>query len=137
MLGTLFREMGDAFADAGVDSRNADAADFARALSTGLNNGVDAITALGGAKEGDNTLIDSLAPAAKEAANLVKEAGANTIAEVLKQLHTPAVEGAKSTRGMQAKKGRASYLGESAADVPDPGAIAITWLFGEAAVDEF
>ncbi|WP_296145495.1 dihydroxyacetone kinase family protein [uncultured Corynebacterium sp.] len=137
VLGTLFREMGDAFADAGVDSRNADAADFARALSTGLNNGVDAITALGGAKEGDNTLIDSLAPAAKEAANLVKEAGANTIAEVLKQLHTPAVEGAKSTRGMQAKKGRASYLGESAADVPDPGAIAITWLFGEAAVDEF
>ncbi|WP_273413754.1 dihydroxyacetone kinase subunit DhaK, partial [Corynebacterium appendicis] len=137
VLGTFFRELGDAFAEAEVDSRNADAADFARALSAGLKNGVDAITELGGAKEGDNTLIDSLAPAAKEAAKLADGSAAGSIREVLEQIHAPAVEGAKSTRGMQAKKGRASYLGESAADVPDPGAIAITWLFGESAVDEF
>lgn len=137
VLGTFFRELGDAFAEAEVDSRNADAADFARTLSAGLKNGVDAITELGGAKEGDNTLIDSLAPAAKEAAKLADGSAAGSIREVLEQIHAPAVEGAKSTRGMQAKKGRASYLGESAADVPDPGAIAITWLFGESAVDEF
>ena len=56
---------------------------------------------------------------------------------MLELVFGPAVEGAKSTRGMQAKKGRASYLGESAKDVPDPGAIAVTWLFGDAAVDEF
>lgn len=137
VLGTLFREMGDAFTEAGVDSREADTADFLKALSSGLDNGVQAITDLGGAKEGDNTLIDALAPAAKEAKKLVDGTVPGSISEALEQIHGPAVEGAKSTRGMQAKKGRASYLGESAADVPDPGAIAITWLFGEAAVDDF
>ncbi|MDN8593571.1 MULTISPECIES: dihydroxyacetone kinase family protein [unclassified Corynebacterium] len=137
VLGTLFREMADAFTDARVDSRGADTADFTEALAAGLNNGVQAITDLGGAKEGDNTLIDALAPAAKEAKQLADGSAPASIDEVLEKIHTPAVEGAKSTRGMQAKKGRASYLGESAADVPDPGAISITWLFGEASVDEF
>lgn len=137
VLGTLFREMGDAFADAEVDSREADTAAFISALSAGLDNGVNAITDLGGAKEGDNTLIDALAPAAKEAKKIADGSAPDSIDAALEQIHGPAVEGAKSTRGMQAKKGRASYLGESAADVPDPGAIAITWLFGEAAVDDF
>ncbi len=137
VLGTLFREMADAFTDAGVDSRGADTADFTAALAAGLNNAVRAITDLGGAKEGDNTLIDALAPAAKEAKRLADGSAPASIDEVLEKIHTPAVKGAKSTRGMQAKKGRASYLGESAADVPDPGAISITWLFGEASVDEF
>ena len=137
VLGTFFREMGDAFAEAEVDSREADTADFLKALSAGLNNGVEAITDLGGAKEGDNTVIDALVPAAKEAKKLADGKVPGSIAEALEQIHDPAVEGAKSTRGMQAKKGRASYLGESAADVPDPGAIAITWLFGEASVDDF
>ena len=132
VLGTLFRQMADAFEDAGVDSRDADGAAFAGALAEGLQRGVDAITELGGAKEGDNTLVDALAPAARAA----KDAS-GSVDEVLAHVFAPAVEGAKATRGMQAKKGRASYLGESAKDVPDPGAIAVTWLFGEAGVDEF
>ena len=110
----------------------ADTADFTAALAAGLNNGVQAITDLGGAKEGDNTLVDALAPAARSAKD-----SRGSVQEVLELVFGPAVEGAKSTRGMQAKKGRASYLGESAKDVPDPGAIAVTWLFGDAAVDEF
>ena len=77
-------------------------------------------------------LVDALAPAARAA----KDAS-GSVDEVLAQVFAPAVEGAKATRGMQAKKGRASYLGESAKHVPDPGAIAVTWLFGEAGVDEF
>ena len=93
-----------------------------------------AITELGGAKEGDNTLIDALVPAAKATESLD---GAATVEDVLEHVFAAAVEGAKSTRGMQAKKGRASYLGESAKDVPDPGAIAVTWLFGAADVREF
>ena len=132
VLGTFFREMADAFEAAGVDSRAADGDDFAAALAEGLQRGVDAITELGGAKEGDNTLVDALAPAARAAKD-----SRGSVQEVLELVFGPAVEGAKSTRGMQAKKGRASYLGESAKDVPDPGAIAVTWLFGDAAVDEF
>lgn len=130
VLGTFFRQMADAFE--GVDSRDADGSAFAKALAEGLERGVDAITQLGGAKEGDNTLVDALAPAARAAKN-----ASGSVDEVLAQVFAPAVEGAKATRGMQATKGRASYLGESAKHVPDPGAIAVTWLFGEAGVDEF
>ena len=130
VLGTFFRQMADAFE--GVDSREADGAAFAEALAKGLERGVDAITELGGAKEGDNTLVDALAPAARAAKDAT-----GSVDEVLAHVFAPAVEGAKATRGMQATKGRASYLGESAKHVPDPGAIAVTWLFGEASVDEF
>ena len=130
VLGTFFRQMADAFA--GVDSREADGDAFAKALTEGLQSGVDAITQLGGAKEGDNTLVDALAPAARAASDAT-----GSVDEVLAHVFAPAVEGAKATRGMQAKKGRASYLGESAKEVPDPGAIAVTWLFGEAGVGEF
>ena len=130
VLGTFFRQMADAFE--GVDSRDADGSAFAKALAEGLERGVDAITQLGGAKEGDNTLVDALAPAARAATDAT-----GSVDEVLAQVFAPAVEGAKATRGMQATKGRASYLGESAKHVPDPGAIAVTWLFGEAGVDEF
>lgn len=130
VLGTFFREMADAFE--GVDSREGDGEAFAKALAEGMQRGVEAITALGGAKEGDNTLIDALAPAAQAAQD-----ASGSVDEVLEHVFGPAVEGAKSTRGMQATKGRASYLGESAKDVPDPGAIAVTWLFGDAAVEEF
>lgn len=130
VLGTFFHQMADAFA--GVDSREANGDAFAKALTEGLQSGVDAITQLGGAKEGDNTLVDALAPAARAAKDAT-----GSVDEVLAQVFAPAVEGAKATRGMQATKGRASYLGESAKHVPDPGAIAVTWLFGEAGVDEF
>ncbi|MCG7296932.1 dihydroxyacetone kinase family protein [Corynebacterium afermentans] len=130
VLGTFFRQMADAFA--GVDSRDADGSAFAEALAEGLERGVDAITQLGGAKEGDNTLVDALTPAARAAKDAT-----GSVDEVLAHVFAPAVEGAKATRGMQATKGRASYLGESAKHVPDPGAIAVTWLFGEAGVDEF
>ena len=130
VLGTFFRQMADAFE--GVDSREANGDAFAKALAGGLQSGVDAITQLGGAKEGDNTLVDALAPAARAAKDAT-----GSVDEVLAQVFAPAVEGAKATRGMQATKGRASYLGDSAKHVPDPGAIAVTWLFGEAGVDEF
>lgn len=134
VLGTFFREMADVFERANVDSRDADGQAFGTALAEGLQSGVNAITELGGAKEGDNTLIDALVPAAKATESLD---GAATVEDVLEHVFAAAVEGAKSTRGMQAKKGRASYLGESAKDVPDPGAIAVTWLFGAADVREF
>ncbi|UIZ91610.1 dihydroxyacetone kinase subunit DhaK [Corynebacterium sp. CNCTC7651] len=136
VLGTFFREMGEVFAEAEVDSRTADASEFAATLSKALSTGVDAVTELGGAKEGDNTVVDALAPAAR-AAEEVADGSPESVEAVLEQVFDPAVEGAKSTRGMQAKKGRASYIGESASEVPDPGAIAVTWLFGEAGVDEF
>lgn len=133
VLGTFFRVMGEVFESKEVDSRDADSSAFRDALEEALRNGVDAITELGGAKEGDNTVVDALAPAARAAA----EASGDGVEDVLKAIFEPAVEGAKSTRGMQAKKGRASYIGDAANEVPDPGAIAVTWLFGEIPVSDF
>ncbi|WP_342318679.1 DAK2 domain-containing protein [Corynebacterium mayonis] len=44
----------------------------------------------------------------------------------------------RSTRALAAKKARASYLGDSTRDVPDPGAIVVTGLLGgEDKVDDF
>lgn len=136
VLGSLFRELAGAFDAAGVDSRTTGPEPFARALADGLQLGLDAITELGGAKEGDNTLVDALAPASR-AAQEIAGTGAASTAEVLQHVFDAAVTGAKATRGMQATKGRASYLGETAKEVPDPGAISVTWLFGGAAVADF
>lgn len=137
VLGSLFREMAAAFDTAGVDSRVAATGQYAAALANGLQLGLDAITELGGAKEGDNTLVDALAPATRAAREVADEGGAQSTEDVLERVFDAAVAGAKATRGMRAKKGRASYLGETAKDVPDPGAIAVAWLFGDADVAEF
>ena len=137
VLGSLFREMADAFNAAGVDSRTAKPETFASALAEGLRLGLDAITELGGANEGDNTLVDALAPAARAAQEVASTGAASSTEEALRHVFDAAVAGAKATRGMQATKGRASYLGESAKEVPDPGAISISWLFGGAAVADF
>ena len=43
-----------------------------------------------------------------------------------------AIAGARSTSEITATKGRASYLGERARGVIDPGALVVAWLFGDA-----
>ncbi|GAB3939442.1 dihydroxyacetone kinase family protein [Corynebacterium tapiri] len=101
VLGTLFDELSR------EDSR-----------SVGLRNAVEAITELGGARVGDNTLIDALAPAA------------DTQSNDLDVLYEAAAQGARSTRDLVASKGRASYVGEASQGVIDPGAIVVAWLFG-------
>lgn len=123
VLGTLFRELGNAM----QQSNNP-----VVGLATGLRAGLDAITDLGGAKEGDNTLVDALAPAVRAATKVVdaNHTGAVTFAELLKACHDAAVQGALATRDMVAAKGRASYLGDASRGVVDPGAVLVSWIFG-------
>ncbi|MFF1790386.1 DAK2 domain-containing protein, partial [Kitasatospora sp. NPDC058243] len=46
---------------------------------------------------------------------------------------TPAAAaGVRRTRALRARRGRASYLGERASGVPDPGAVGIALLFASA-----
>ena len=72
---------------------------------------------LGGAKEGDRTMVDALAPAAAEA-------GAG-----LGAAQAAARRGADLTTSQVARRGRSSYLGDRVKGHPDPGAVAITvWL---------
>ncbi|SDN51039.1 dihydroxyacetone kinase, C-terminal domain [Streptomyces sp. cf386] len=102
LYGTLLRRAGKALGDAGEVSKD----EFARALRTG----VDAVMVLGGAAPGDKTMIDALVPA-------VDALGDGFVAA-----RAAAEEGALATTPLQARKGRASYLGERSIGHQDPGA---------------
>ncbi|MGW2717829.1 dihydroxyacetone kinase subunit DhaL [Streptomyces sp. NPDC001492] len=103
LYGTLLRRTGKTLGDAGEVSE----AQFAQALRTG----VEAVMTLGGAAPGDKTMIDALVPAV-DALDEGGFAAARTAAE----------EGALATTPLQARKGRASYLGERSIGHQDPGA---------------
>ena len=77
--------------------------------------GTAAIMELGGAKPGDRTMVDALAPAA----DAWKKSG--SFADAAKA----ADAGAKATSDMLPALGRASYLGKRALGHPDGGATAV------------
>lgn len=93
---------------------------------------LEGITTRGKATEGEKTMVDAWAPAAR-AARHAADAGHNP-AEVLRAAAEAAAEGAEATVPMVATKGRASYLGERSVGHKDPGA-ASTALFIAAAAD--
>ncbi|UPG84804.1 dihydroxyacetone kinase family protein [Luteibacter aegosomatis] len=88
---------------------------------------IQAIGELGGAKPGDRTMLDALHPAA-QALGRELEAG-RPLSLMLAAMVEAASEGAEATAAMEARAGRASYLGDRAAGIPDGGAVAVTvWL---------
>ncbi|MFD6315432.1 dihydroxyacetone kinase subunit DhaL [Streptomyces nigra] len=102
LYGTLLRRTGKALGDAA----EVGAEQFAEALRTG----VDAVMALGGAAPGDATMLDALVPAVE------------ALGDGFAAAATAARKGAVATTPMQARKGRASYLGERSIGHQDPGA---------------
>jgi len=85
---------------------------------TAFSAAVTAIGDLGGAKPGDRTMLDALAPAV----TAWQTSGFSAAA--------PAAEaGAAATANMRPRLGRASYLGDRALGTPDGGAVAVAiWL---------
>ncbi|MGW1985459.1 dihydroxyacetone kinase subunit DhaL [Streptomyces collinus] len=102
LYGTLLRRAGKALGDAA----EVDEAQLAEALRAG----VDGVMALGGAAPGDKTMIDALAPAV------------DALPDGFAAARAAAEEGAVATTPLQARKGRASYLGERSIGHQDPGA---------------
>ncbi|WP_435258557.1 dihydroxyacetone kinase subunit DhaK [Thioclava sp. FR2] len=88
-----------------------------------LSAGLDRVMQVGGAKPGDRTMIDALAPALAALPNGVKAAA------------TAARAGAEATAKMtRAKAGRASYLGaDKLAGHNDPGAEGVARMFEDLA----
>jgi dihydroxyacetone kinase-like protein len=112
LYGTVFRAMGKNLGDTAEVSL----ADLAAALDAGLAG----VCRLGSAQEGDKTMVDALAPAVRalaEGAEEGRERGAAFAAAA-----AAAVRGAEATIPMQARKGRASYLGARSVGHKDPGA---------------
>ncbi|PPS89715.1 dihydroxyacetone kinase subunit DhaL [Streptomyces sp. MH60] len=109
LYGTLLRRTGKALGDSPEVS--------AEQLAEALRAGVDAVRTLGGAAPGDKTMVDALVPAV------------DALGDSFAAARTAAADGAEATTPMQARKGRASYLGERSIGHQDPGATSAALLF--------
>jgi phosphoenolpyruvate---glycerone phosphotransferase subunit DhaL len=102
----------------------------AQALASGVATGLATIQRLAGAVVGDSTMVDAIAPAA--AALTTAATDGATVREALTAAADAAAAGAQSTRDLIANRGRASYVGDVARGVLDPGAVAVALLFAAA-----
>jgi phosphoenolpyruvate---glycerone phosphotransferase subunit DhaL len=112
LWGTAFRRAGRALGD----REELDGQDLVGALQAAL----DGVVELGAAQPGDKTMVDALGPAI-DALRAALEAG-KPLDRALTAASQAAEEGAKATVPLQARKGRASYLGERSIGHQDPGA---------------
>ena len=87
---------------------------------TAFCQGVEGVRQRGKAAPGDKTMLDALLPAAEAMREALREAAAP--AEILGRAERAAEAGMKATVAMQARRGRASYLGERSVGHQDPGA---------------
>lgn len=92
-----------------------------------LRAGAEAVSKLGGAGVGDATLLDALLPAL-DALDGELAAG-SPLTKALRTARAAAERGAEATGPMQARKGRASYLGERSIGHEDAGANSVVLLF--------
>ncbi|MEN3309225.1 MAG: phosphoenolpyruvate---glycerone phosphotransferase subunit DhaL [Micromonosporaceae bacterium] len=112
LYGTGFRQAGKTLGE--------DADVSAVQLGAALRAALDGIRQLGAANEGDKTMVDALGPAVR-AYQAVVDAGGD-LADATRAAADAAARGLQETIGMQAHKGRASYLGARTIGHEDPGA---------------
>ncbi|MET9322359.1 dihydroxyacetone kinase subunit DhaL [Streptomyces sp. NPDC003038] len=110
LYGTLLRRTGKELGQAaGVSDEE---------LRKALYAGVGAVAQLGGAAPGDKTMLDALVP------------GVAALTTSYRAAADAAENGALATVPLQARKGRASYLGERSIGHQDPGATSAALLLG-------
>ncbi|HEX5620733.1 MAG TPA: dihydroxyacetone kinase subunit DhaL [Solirubrobacteraceae bacterium] len=119
LYGTLFLQMGTAAA--GKDELDLDG------WTAAVEAGVKGVQSRGKAEPGDKTMLDALLPAV----DALKQGG--DLGEALDRSAAAAEEGMKATIPMEARKGRASYLGPRSVGHQDPGATSSTMLLRTAA----
>jgi dihydroxyacetone kinase-like protein len=121
LYGTLFMQMGSAAA-------GRDALDL-EGWTQALEAGVTGVQARGKAQAGDKTMLDALLPALEA----LRGADAGDLAAALRASADAAEEGMKATIPLEARKGRASYLGPRSVGHQDPGATSSHLLLRAAA----
>lgn len=112
LLGMWFRELSKATA------QRADAG----ALAAGVAAGVATVQRLGHAQVGDKTMVDAMLPAAEAMSGQDFDADLAAAARAART-------GAVNTQNLRARRGRASYVGEVAVGVLDPGALTVALFF--------
>jgi dihydroxyacetone kinase-like protein len=111
LWGSALRRAGRAVGDGALDGP---------ALVGALDAALTAVRELGAAEPGDKTMVDALGPAV--AALRERLDAGDALPDALAAAADAADEGARATAPMQARKGRASYLGERSVGHQDPGA---------------
>lgn len=120
LFGMFYRDLARAAGDGEVPDLPA--------LAEVLEAGQAVIQKYGEAEVGDRTMVDALAPAVtalREAAG----SGADAV-HALGAAEKAAIDAAKGTAELTARRGRASYVGDSAKGVMDPGACAMALVVG-------
>jgi phosphoenolpyruvate---glycerone phosphotransferase subunit DhaL len=122
LYGTLFLQMGSA----STGREELDLAGWANALEAGVKG----VQARGKAEPGDKTMVDALLPAV--AALREAEQDGAALDDALRRSADAAEEGMRATIPLEARKGRASYLGPRSIGHQDPGATSTHLLLSAA-----
>jgi dihydroxyacetone kinase-like protein len=96
------------------------------AVAAALTAARDGVVARGKAESNDKTMVDALTPAVTAARSAAD--GGGGVGDVLAAAAAAATAGAEATIPLQARKGRASYLGERSIGHKDPGATSTGYL---------
>jgi phosphoenolpyruvate---glycerone phosphotransferase subunit DhaL len=123
LYGTLFLQMGTASAG----KTELDLAGWTEALEAAVKG----VQARGKAELEDKTMIDALVPAL-EALRSAADEGAS-LDDALRRSADAAAEGMRATVPLEARRGRASYLGPRSVGHQDPGATSSYMLLDAAA----
>jgi phosphoenolpyruvate---glycerone phosphotransferase subunit DhaL len=121
LYGTLFLQLGTKAAG----KEELDLAGWTEALDAAVTG----VQARGKAEAGDKTMVDALLPALEA----LRAAEGEELGEALRRSAAAAEEGMRATIPMEARKGRASYLGPRSVDHQDPGATSTHMLLDSAA----
>jgi dihydroxyacetone kinase-like protein len=116
---------GTFFLRASVAAGDAETLD-AKAVLGMLRAGVEGLAARGKAELGDKTMVDALTPAVEALADSV--GNGDDLTAGLRAAAEAAAKGREATTELEARKGRASYLGERSKGHTDPGAASATLL---------
>jgi len=117
LYGTFFLRLATSFSDrASVTPQE---------LGQALRAGLDGVRQRGKAELDDKTMVDAMSPAV----DAYEAASGDGIGPALTAAAMAAAEGRDRITPLVARKGRASYLGERAANHQDPGATSTTILF--------
>ena len=119
LYGTAFRGAASALGDSEMFN--------GEDLLSALRYALEGIQRLGAAVEGDKTIVDAWVPAVSAFERELRSGG--SVADATARAAVAAEEGARETVPMQARKGRASYLGARSIGHQDPGATSAALLF--------
>lgn len=93
-----------------------------------VNAAQAAITTVGGAQEGDKTLLDAAAPFARTLADAFEST--SDLNDSWQRALTAAAQGRDLTATYSARRGRARTHAEASIGTPDPGAVSLTDILG-------